>query len=280
MKRVLSIIVVFMCCMMFVVPVNADMGPKPSVSIDIHGLENKTYYVTLLSKEKSTGPFSVIEDLSEVEKDIENYDIFMKFYNYKDDYYFLGEHTFSNCSLNSHYEWNYYPPEDFKILIYIKDTDQFICSDVYSRYAFNSYYSVYVNGTGMDVSKSDVSNIEIEVQKEGLSDIGKLAMRMVVTIIIEVIIAILFKIKDTKKLLMIAFVNLLTQLLLNCVLQVLIFDYILYLLEVVIIFIEGAIYHKLFNDVSSKIIIKYALISNLASFVIGQLLVNQFPHIF
>lgn len=280
MKRIVSIAVVLISLLLMIIPVNADMGPKPSVSIDIKGLEGKTYYVTLLSKEKSTGPFSVIEDLSKIEKDIENYDIFIKFYNYKDEYYFLGEHTFSDCSSTHHYEWNYYPPEDFKILIYLKDIDQFICSDVYSRYAFHTYYSVCINGKTMDISKSDVNDINIEVNKDGLGDIGKLAMRMITTIVIEVIIAILFKVKDIKKLLMIVFVNFLTQMILNCFLQVFIFDYILYFIEVFIVAIEGILYYKLFKDISKEIIIKYTVISNVVSFVIGQLLISMFPNLF
>lgn len=40
------------------VTIKADIGPKPSVVIEITGLEDKNYYATLLSEKKSTGPWS------------------------------------------------------------------------------------------------------------------------------------------------------------------------------------------------------------------------------
>ncbi len=43
---------------MFPNTAKADIGPKPSVVIDFNGLDEKTYYATLLSSEKSTDPFS------------------------------------------------------------------------------------------------------------------------------------------------------------------------------------------------------------------------------
>ena len=40
--------------------VRADMGPKPSVVIDIEGLTNEVYYGTLLSERPCNGPIGVM----------------------------------------------------------------------------------------------------------------------------------------------------------------------------------------------------------------------------
>ena len=50
----------------------ADMGPKPSVNIEVNNLkENQEVYITLLSKEESTGPFSKDTELQSHEDYLE-----------------------------------------------------------------------------------------------------------------------------------------------------------------------------------------------------------------
>lgn len=62
-KVFLAIFCILVLTISFVpLPVNADIGPKPSVVISFKGLEGETYYATLLSKAESTGPYSVLKD--------------------------------------------------------------------------------------------------------------------------------------------------------------------------------------------------------------------------
>ena len=73
---------------------------KPSVVIDFKGLEDENYYVTLLSKTDSTGPYSAITKgpgYTMYESGDEDYDVFLKFAGYEDGdgYYFLQ--YFKNC---------------------------------------------------------------------------------------------------------------------------------------------------------------------------------------
>ena len=103
-----------------------DTGPKPSVNISFSGLDNVTCYVTLLSKSESTGPYSAYTiDSSRWKPENEDYDIFKKFLSYEDSdgYYFLQ--YLKKCSNNSSFSWTYYPPSDFKILIYFPKADAF-----------------------------------------------------------------------------------------------------------------------------------------------------------
>ena len=50
--------VAILTCLAIPVTVKADMGPKPSVVIEVVGFEGKEYCVTLLSERDSTGPWS------------------------------------------------------------------------------------------------------------------------------------------------------------------------------------------------------------------------------
>jgi len=269
MKKFIILLMIIIFC---VVPVSADMGPKPTVKIDINGLEGKTYYVTLLSKEKSTGPHNIIKDIKKIDKNTKNYDIILKFYNYKDEYYYLN--TFEDCSQTHRYEWNYFPPDDFKILIYILDTNTFICSDKCSRYAFDSYYDINVNETSISVSTKEITVNDI---KE--IDVMSLIARIIVTIFIEIIIAWFFNIREYNKLLLIAVINILTQLSLNICLYTYFYN-LLIMLEIMIMVIETIIYKLSFNDISTKKIICYGIAANFVSFILGQWLKIFFPTIF
>lgn len=55
---------ILLCLPLFTLSASADMGPKPSVEISFVGLENETYYVTLLGTSKS-GPWDSNEEYYE-----------------------------------------------------------------------------------------------------------------------------------------------------------------------------------------------------------------------
>ena len=91
MRKITDII----CILIFILlPTNvyADMVPKPSVVLNFYGLNNEKCYVTLLSKEDSSGPWSVYKNTEDSKRLMENMDenIWQSFVNYKDNdgYYF------------------------------------------------------------------------------------------------------------------------------------------------------------------------------------------------
>lgn len=238
--------------MSMICPVYADTGPKPSVNLTISGIKNKTYYVTLLSKVKSYGPYSSIDNINDYKND-DDFEIIKKFYNYKDNYYFLN--YFDDCSEDNQFSWSYYPPEDFKILIYIKDDNKFICSDTLSKYAFNSNYNIKISNNDINVSKANSTNFNIK----------GFALRLVITILVELFIAYLFKFKEWKIIVIIIITNIITQLGLNIAL-----NYLnnLFLLEFIITIIESFIYKNTFNKDNKKVII-YGISANYVSYIIG-----------
>lgn len=80
--------------------VSADMGPKPSVVVDFIGLEDEVYYVTLLSEDTSTGPWSLGNEYYEYMGDEA---AFEKFCEYEDvDGYYFPEYYFAFIF---HYVW-------------------------------------------------------------------------------------------------------------------------------------------------------------------------------
>lgn len=265
----------------------ADMGPKPSVVIDFNGLDGKTYYATLLSREKSTGPYSALNDSNHTyvryQEGDEDYEIFLKFAEYQDvdGYYFLQ--FFRNCTGSNQFSWTYYPPQEFKILLYFPETDSFIISDDhYERYAFDSYFTAEVSGTGISAEKA------YEYTNETVS----LIARIVLTIIAELGIALMFGFRERKQFVFIIFVNVITQIALNVALNTINYHsgemaFIIFyvLLEFVVFITEAVLYNWYLKKHSRKIIPgwkpgMYSLTANTVSFALGLGLAYWIPGIF
>lgn len=276
--------VVLLCVMPF--SAFADTGPKPSVNVEITGIEGE-YYVTLLSLHKSTGPASAW-DGTEENKNYARLDpvIWEKFTYYEDGdgFYFLQQA--SKCEGNDTYKWGYYPPSTFKVLVYIPESDTFISSAVCERYAFDSYFSFDVTKNGADISVKTEKNYDYTW--ETLS----LAARVVLTIALEIGVALLFGYRAKGELLLISCTNIATQLALNIALNAVNFYSGQYAfaawyinLELVVLAAEAVLYFAFlprFAKTPKKrsLGVVYSAAANTFSFVLGLFLANIIPGIF
>lgn len=264
MKKIIIIILTCLCCIM---PVFADSGPKPSIIIKIKGLDNQHYYVTLLSSKETNGPFSQYNSEDELlyEKDTNEYRIWeaMKDYQDQDGFYFLQ--YFQDCSETHEFQWTYYPPETFKVLIYFPKTQQFIVSSIYTKYAYDSYYIVNVS-----------HNNSIDMSIHFMHYCIALMKRLSFTLVIEVLIAVMFEIRGKKQWITMITINLLTQILLNIALMLFkgfLFTPLIYLLvECIIIFIEYKIYKRYFENSYQYKVKVYAIVANVISFITGMII--------
>ena len=289
MKR--KVFVFLMCLVLLMampITASADMGPKPSVRIEFTGIEGETYYGTLLSLRDSTGPacaWNGNPDYANYHPGEDGYDIWLKFVEYQDTdgYFFLQ--WFWDCSENNQLNWTYYPPTSFKILLYFPETDTFYVSPVYERYAFDSYFTV-------DLSDYDTDPILAHQSYDYTWEIISLVARIVLTIALELGIALLFGYREKKVLGFLAVVNIITQVILNVALNIVnyrsgsmsfTFSYVLY--ELLVFAIEAVAYSVLLKKFSSKELKKgravgYAFVANAASFAFGLWLAHIIPGIF
>ena len=254
-RKIFALLLCFVLVMAMPITAHADMGPKPSVRIEFTGIEGETYYGTLLSKSKSTGPASAWDGNPEYayrQPEDADYDIWLKFVEYEDTdgYYFLQ--WFWECSENNQLNWTYYPPTSFKILLYFPETDTFYVSPVYERYAFDSYFNV-------DLSEYDTDPILASKSYDYTWELISLAARIVLTIALELGIALLFGYREKKVLGLLAVVNIVTQVTLNVALNIInynsgsmsfTFSYVLF--ELLVFAIEAVAYAVLLKKFSSK----------------------------
>lgn len=289
MKRKLSqLINVFLCMvMLFPIAVNADTGPKPSVRIKFENMGDELCYGTLLAKEESTGPASAWDGSEEdINLNFVDRDIWEAFVNYEDSdgFYFLQWAWL--VSDTKELAWTYYPPNEFKVLLYYPESNTFVVSDVCKRYAFDTYYSVDMDGVDIDSIKYDESlsgNQRLDMHKsyEFKNEVKALVCRILITVVVEILIGLLFKFRN-KELLYILLINVITQIILNVLLNIYtgFGYYFVYLsLELLVFVIETIFYCLMFKKKKGYCVL-YALVANIASFVIGLYLANLFPGIF
>lgn len=287
-RKTLPILIILLLLVLMPSTSMADMGPKPSVNIEVNNLkENQEVYITLLSKEESTGPFSKVTELQSHEEYLE--DGFNKFKSIedKDGYYFLG-----NLDLlkgNGTYSWSYYPPQDFKIALYFPEQNLVLISKPYSRYAFNSNFKL--NYKDMDL-KDEVYYFDNEISIKKVRDINKeiksFSLRLVLTIIIEYLVALMMFRPTKYQTKLIIKTNIFTQVLLNLAISLILYfhDFLAFAIifipcEIFVFIIEGVIYKKLLNqnlpeNKKPAMPMLYAFIANLISAGAGYYLVRYF----
>ena len=257
----------------------ADIGPKASVTVEFRGFEGRRYFATLLSRESQSGPYSLNSRFS-----MENTgdpQAFQKFVEYEDadGFYFLQ--FMQDCSRTHQFGWGYYPPEEFKILLYFPDTDEFLASDdSYERYAFHSHFVF----TAQAKAEKDYNYGQ---------EILTFAARAALTIAVELAVALCFLLRGARLWRLLILVNLGTQVLLNAALQVSIYVHgpwlaaagIYLLLELGVTAAEAAVYTRYFPRLSTRpkpkwVGVVYAVVANAASFLVGLAMADMLPRLF
>ena len=286
-RKVLSLLICLILVLNLPVTAKADIGPKPSVRITFTGIKGETYYGTLLSERRSTGPATAWDGYEEYRdwKPESEKPIWEKFIAYEDTdgYYFLQE--WWDCSETNQLNWTYYPPTPFKILLYFPETDSFYVSDIYERYAFDSYFSV-------DLSEYATSPITARQSYDYTWEVISLVARIVLTIALELAIALLFGYREKKALGFLAIVNVITQVVLNVALNIINyrsgsmgFTFAFICMEILVFAIEAITYKAVLHRYSeiekvNRRGVTYALVANTASFAIGLWLAHLIPGIF
>lgn len=195
---------------------SADTGPKPSVRITFENMSDALCYGTLLSLEPSTGP-ACAWDGTEENKYIPNgvpEEIWRAFVDYEDTdgYYFLQ--CLWRVDETKTLNWTYFPPQNFKILLYYPESGAFVCGEKCERYAFHSYFSVDVSPSVL-VATASGEAIPVEKTYDHTGEFFSLLFRVLVTVAVEIAIALLFGFKKKRSFRILLGVNLCTQLLLN-----------------------------------------------------------------
>lgn len=256
----------------------ADTGPKPYVVLDFEGLEGQTYYATLLSDRDSTGPWYVGDHYYDYMGPESVWQAFSD-YSDPDGYYFLN--FFADCTESQEFRWTYYPPSEFKVLLYFPETGEFVSSfGSFERYSFHSYFNAKVTQDGVVLKKDYPMTWELV----------SLVCRCVGTIAVELLIGWLFLFRGKQLFRLICVTNVVTQVLLNLLLNYLnyrsgYFRFIFFyaVMELAVFLLEGFIYMLYLRKHPQERALHpwlYALTANLVSFAVGVGIAKFIPGIF
>ena len=278
-------------------PANADAGPKPSVVVELTGLEGRICWGTLLSQQESTGPYGRFhggEAAEDPEEDRALNALLPLALADSDGFHLLD--FAADCS-SGELSWTYYPPHTYKIALWFPEEVALAVSGVYHRYAFDSYYRLDLSG--VELTPGGIVELEAaRLQRDypyGASLLA-LAGRVALTLGAELLLALAFGLRTGRALKWVAGVNLATQLGLNLALEL--FTYCngalegmmailalpVYLAaEVAVTLVELRIYRRKLTGeqgLSGRRITAYTWTANLCSFLTGVLLSFQLPSLF
>ena len=281
MKVLKSLIIILLMLCTMSLPVYADMSPKPDLVIDFSGIQEPCV-VTVLSTVKSYGPNQPMQiawmswwDEQPPEIDKEIYQKFIdetKLLNERreEQLYFWGV-----LAKNSPYVFGYYPPETFYVLVYFPETDTFLLSEEsYTRTVFHTELAITVeNGKLLFNARQPLYGI-----MKYWTDNDAVVLRLIVTVITEIVIGLFFMKYTSKSLCTVIGVNVLTQVLLNIVIwmryyilrdSVSSYFPVLAGAEILIFLIEGFIYSKLIKKEELSKPYLYAFTANLFTCWLG-----------
>ncbi len=261
-------------------PAFADVGPKPSLEIRVKGMDNDNYWLDLLVTDKSE--YSWLE-ISLVERERVK-----KLAEYVDEDGFhpallvgtrvplFGDLKGEKNSDNTYsHNFSYIgTPEIFKIAILTED-DTLIISDLIHRKHFNSIVEFDLRDEAL---QEDI--LLYAGQAKEISPILKISFgfisRLLLTLAIEIGIALLFgfTIKHSGKLLFKT--NIFTQVVLNIAILWMNLSYglliallVFILMEIFIIIFETIIYAKYLTEKSKGRRIAYGILANIVSLMVG-----------
>lgn len=258
----------------------ADVGPKPSLEIIVKGMDNNNYWLDLLVTDESE--YSWLE-ISHGERERVK-----KLAEYMDEEGFhpallegtsvplIGELKGEKNSDNTYsHNFSYAgTPETFKIAILTED-DTLIISDLIHRKHFNSIVEFDLRDEAL---QEDI--LLSAGQAKEISPILKMSFgfisRLLLTLAIEIGIALLFgfTIKHSGKLLLKT--NIFTQVVLNIAILWMNLSYglllallVFILMEIFIIIFETIVYAKYLTEKSKGRRIAYGMLANIVSLMVG-----------
>lgn len=157
-------------------PVFADMGPKPSVTLKLYYTPGQRYAVTLLGNTALNGPWTAPADYRERMGSREAWEAFLN-YPAPEGYYFLGYFQEYPGTADEEFVWGYYPPNKFYVLLYNIETGTFYRSEEpVERYAFSSEWQVLLDSQ---------DGLRVYHNRNDSDILSSFAARVLITLILE-----------------------------------------------------------------------------------------------
>ena len=267
---------VLILCMGLSMTVSADVGTKPSIRISFENMPEASFFGTLLSADSADDYLYGRTEFDGGGYAVEWEPIWNAFSSYEDADGYVFTKQIVHCSEYGMLKYSPLPPKTFKLLLYFPETDSYAVTLPLDKYAYDAYYTLDLGST---VPQNGTVLEEIRKTYNWGAEIFAFFVRMALTVLVEVGVALLFRYRTKPLLYRIAAVNMTTQLLLNLLLFFVNFHVGGLAMFIVFILCEGLIF--LVETVLFAILLPmrgggrwwkavlYALCANLLSFLAG-----------
>ena len=259
----------------------ADTGPKPAVSVNVKNLGGATCYATLLSEREQYGPYCTTEIEKRWDEMRAETAVWEAFAAYKDPdgFFFLQE--LWDLRYVPKYAWEYHPPRIFKVLLYWPDEGRFAVSEITEAKDFYSLFEVDASEVRF-ADGSNIGTIAVKPVDSYSYRIWAFVSRVLITLAVELLIALAFLFRTRREWLVIIATNILTQIALGIFATISVvqggrdmqFFVTLAFLELGVAIIEAVVYILFLRKASGKkrglwVYVVYALVANAASYFVG-----------
>lgn len=284
-KRLISLLACFALALAVPFAAFADIGPKPEVTVQTTGLSGDCW-VTLLAEETVIGPWHETEKGTVAAVEPEEAPVLDAFDAFEDPdgYHFLQ--WFDRVQDASPATWSYMAPKHFKILFWFPESGSYAVTEKLDRYAYSAVYRV--DFSGFDPAAGEVQTVAAQKNYDYAGEALGLAARFVLTLAVELLIALPFGYLKRQHLRVLLIANLATQLALNLALNLTTYYsgwlamWLLYpLLELAVFIVEAVVFRLAFKPEGGKgHPVLYAFVANAASYAFGLWLGNLVPELF
>lgn len=284
-KRLLSLLVCFVLALAVPFAAFADMGPKPAVEVQTAGLSGECW-VTLLAEQTSIGPWNLPGSEPPDWFAAEEHPAWEAFAAFEDGdgYHFLQWQA--QVKDDAPATWSYMAPKHFKILFWFPESGGYAVTEKLDRYAYSAVYRVDLSG--VDPTAGEVQTVAAQKNYDYAGEALGLAVRFVLTLAVELLIALPFGYLKRSHLRVLLITNLATQLALNLALNLTAYYsgslamWVFYpLFELAVFIVEAVVFQLAFKPQAGKgHPVLYAFVANAASYALGLWLGNLVPALF
>lgn len=293
-RRLTAFIMVFLLvCAVAVVPASADSGPRQHATFKLEGL-TEPCYLMLLSKERDWVPLFSGDETKEERRAAFDNALELSYHTAKgaeedrafealdayrdtDDYYFFGYAGY--FAQEGSYDL-YQPPVDVKVLLYFPQSDTLTVSEPVHLGNLENTVHVRVQG-------DKITSVSFQAFSLGSDPLSGFIWfnSLLVTLIVELLIALCFRFYRKKQIRTILLTNLLSQPLMTVLVLMInppvygsLFSFPYALFEIAVTVAEAAVYLRFLPKYEEKRtirkweIILYAVIANLATYAIAAFL--------
>ena len=285
-KLTIFLLILSTICLFPFLTANADVGPKRTLDIEVIGID-EPYFLEILEK----GTLAPIEELEiTYPNENEEGEIFPELlYTFTENGYVSSSFVrpwgyFPTKTSENNYRHSYNPPSTFKLILIFED-GSYVTSKPITTSLFNSKVTFDLSGVNLDIVISNAGTIEENLPIQTMT--MELILRIIGTILIELIVLFLFGYAKKKSYLFVTYINLITQVTLTGFMFMMKYYYapffgeiaVLAIGELLIFTIEIILFRHYLTEKSKNRAMLYALIANffslIASFSIMILLMNM-----